>query len=835
MSVALTAGTRFGRYRIDAPIGRGGMGVVYRASDLSLKRPVALKLIAPELAQDPRFRRRFLMEPQLAASLDHPNVIPIYEAGEDAGQLFLAMRLVDGDDLATILRREISLGLDRTLALLAPIASALDAAHDHALVHRDVKPGNVLVDSKGHVYLTDFGVTKHIGGDSTDTVGIVGSLDYLAPEQIDGAGVDARTDVYALGCVLYECLAGRPPFRRESEAETLWAHMRVEYAPLSEHPALDPVLKRAFARDPGGRYATCGELIDAARNAHSRLPSGLVRHRRTILGVGAAVLAVTAAVAVPTLKPTDHDSPVGTGLAALDADGHRHFTTEDAPPSNVAAGEGAIWMLDGENETVARADPASGKVVRRFPAGRRPTNIAAGAGALWIGSAGSKQREAGFMRRISRLDPDSGAVTGTVLLTHASSPFGPVIAEGLPQIAIGASAVWAIGPDDSVYRIDPQTLRVVARIPTDPRPSTIAAGPEGVWFLNFLNTDVTRIDPATNRISDKVRVNSDFLAGIAVGAGAVWVTSPQDGLLRRIEPGPQPREISISATPGVWYVAFGSNAVWTGSYSAGAVTRVDARTNATTAFSIGAPQALTASGDAAWISVAGGTRDGTLPPGTCTEVAAGGRSPDVLIASDLALRVREAGPRAMVDAIRFVLKDHGYRAGRYTVGYQSCDNSSAEVADHEQRKCAANATAFAPRKGRRRGHRTVGFMVRDGRDSDPQPRAERTVGAGHRKRNASEPDTPGSAPGRRHCGPRCARGVLPHGHAQLLPHHPARRPARRRRGDPRPAARPAVGVPPARPRRPAPSGRDRPVQACGETDRDANRRRACVQGRRPRL
>ena len=486
MSTALPSGTTFGRYRIEAPVGRGGMGVVYRATDMALKRPVALKLIAPELAEDVRFRRRFLRESELAASLDHPNVIPIYEASEDRDQLFLAMRFVEGDDLASILGREIALPLDRTLALLAQVASALDAAHEHALVHRDVKPSNVLVDAKAHVYLTDFGVTKQVGGDSTETGGIVGSLDYLAPEQIDGAGVDGRTDVYALGCVLYECLTGRPPFRRETEGETLWAHMRAEYAPLSEHPALDPVLKRAFARDRDDRYATCGELIEAARTAKTRVPAGLLRRRHAIVAAGVLVLAATAVAIV--LASRDGGSaalqgpvlPSGDGLAAIRADGQRiaSFTGSDTPPSNIAVGEGSVWVLNTADARVSRVDPRTGDVIRSFEPPGRPTDIAAGAGALWIGSG------PGATHRVSRVDPGTGEQTRTVRLPGGGDEGDGNFSAGFPGIAVGAGAVWAINPDGTVSRLDPASGRRVAVVRGPDGAAAIAAGDAGVWVIS---------------------------------------------------------------------------------------------------------------------------------------------------------------------------------------------------------------------------------------------------------------------------------------------------------------------------------------------------------------
>ena len=271
MSVALDSGSSFAGYQIESVVGRGGMGVVYRATDLSLERPVALKLVAPELAEDELFRRRFLKEPRLAASLDHPNVVPIYEAGEHDGQLYLAMRFVDGSDMRTLLRREGGLPAERALDILAQVAGALDAAHRRGLVHRDVKPANVLVDEDGHAYLTDFGVTKQLGGNTTETGQIVGTLDYVAPEQIRGEDVDARADGYALACVLYECLAGRPPFHRATEAETLWAHMQEPPPPLPGHPALDRVMVKALAKDPA-RPARDLRRADRRRAGGARAP-----------------------------------------------------------------------------------------------------------------------------------------------------------------------------------------------------------------------------------------------------------------------------------------------------------------------------------------------------------------------------------------------------------------------------------------------------------------------------------------------------------------------------------------------------------------------------------
>ncbi|MGH3077111.1 MAG: serine/threonine-protein kinase, partial [Gaiellaceae bacterium] len=232
----LAPGTTVAGYRVEALIGRGGMGAVYRAVEEGLGRKVALKVIAPELAQDERFRERLLRESRIAASLDHPHVIPIYQAGEEAGVLFLAMRYVEGSDLAKVIAEGGALEPDRAVDLLAQIAEALDAAHAQGLIHRDVKPSNILIAEsagKEHCYLGDFGLTKRTGSLSGVSVAgtVVGTLEYVAPEQITGEPLDERSDVYSLGCVVYECLTGQSPFPRATDVALLWAHVHEEPTP----------------------------------------------------------------------------------------------------------------------------------------------------------------------------------------------------------------------------------------------------------------------------------------------------------------------------------------------------------------------------------------------------------------------------------------------------------------------------------------------------------------------------------------------------------------------------------------------------------------------------
>ncbi|MFJ4593458.1 MULTISPECIES: serine/threonine-protein kinase [unclassified Kitasatospora] len=278
-------GRRIAGYRLEREIGRGGMAVVYRAKDLRLGRTVAVKLLAPELARNEVFRQRFMHESEAAAAIDHPHIIPVFEAGEHDGILFIAMRHVEGGDLRGLMNRGGPFSAERTARLALQIASALDAAHDHDLVHRDVKPGNVLVaagtDSEHpeHLYLADFGLTKKsLSLSGLTSVGqIVGTLDYAAPEQISGRPLDGRCDQYGLGCVVFEMLAGSPPFRRESDVALLWAHLNDPPPTLRDHrpdlpTAVEAVVARALAKAPQDRYASCLQFVAELRAATAVVP-----------------------------------------------------------------------------------------------------------------------------------------------------------------------------------------------------------------------------------------------------------------------------------------------------------------------------------------------------------------------------------------------------------------------------------------------------------------------------------------------------------------------------------------------------------------------------------
>jgi WD40 repeat protein len=269
-------GTELAGYRIESPLGWGGMSVVYLAEDPRLKRKVALKLLAAGLAENGSFRDRFLRESELAASIDHPNIVPIYEAGTTEDLLFIAMRYVAGRDLKERLQRG-RLDPADAIGILAQVASALDAAHARGLVHRDVKPSNVLLDrgarpdGSDHVYLADFGVTKRMSEEtgSAEDGHLLGTIDYVAPEQVVGEEIDGRADVYSLGCLLYECLVGEPPFQRDSDLAVVFAHLEADPpVPSAQRPelpaALDAVIARALAKEPEQRYPSCRELARAA-------------------------------------------------------------------------------------------------------------------------------------------------------------------------------------------------------------------------------------------------------------------------------------------------------------------------------------------------------------------------------------------------------------------------------------------------------------------------------------------------------------------------------------------------------------------------------------------
>jgi serine/threonine protein kinase len=321
-------GTMFAGHRIEEVIGRGGASVVYLAEHLRLGRRVALKILAPHLAEDEMFRERFIRESRIAAGLDHPNVVTIYDAGEVEDGLYISMRYVEGSDLGKILQTEGALEPSRTILILSQVASGLDAAHVQGLVHRDVKPGNVLVEGPGSVleraYLSDFGISKRTttGSGLTRTGQFVGTVDYVAPEQITGEPIDGRTDVYSLGCVLYQCLSGRVPFRADTEVATIYRQLNDAPPALEDFAdaeSLNRVIARALSKSKEDRYHSCGGLIEAIRG-----PLVGAAQTPTVVGPRIERDVPTPALEPVTdvlVKPTDHDGRPRSRVAWLAAAG----------------------------------------------------------------------------------------------------------------------------------------------------------------------------------------------------------------------------------------------------------------------------------------------------------------------------------------------------------------------------------------------------------------------------------------------------------------------------------------------------------------------------------
>jgi serine/threonine-protein kinase len=362
--------TEVGGYRILEAIGQGGTSVVYRAEHVRLGRTAALKLLTPRLGESD-FRDRFLRESKLAASLDHPNIVPVYDAGEVDDVLYIAMACVDGSDLKALLVEEGRLPLRRAMRIVSQIASALDAAHARGLVHRDVKPANILVGQNDRALLSDFGVVKELtSGGTTRTGSFVGTIENCAPEQIEGRDVDERADVYALACVFYECVVGTSPFHRSSDVAILNAHLhdappRLTRAAPDLPSDLEPVLSKALSKSPLDRYGSCGEFVAAVRAASSERR---VHHRRLALSlavltgaaaVGAAIAVVLFAalretpaplVTTVTVRPRPAPSPVALDTLVLKSTDGR--TLNDA----------AFYLINAKE--YARAVPFARRAVR---------------------------------------------------------------------------------------------------------------------------------------------------------------------------------------------------------------------------------------------------------------------------------------------------------------------------------------------------------------------------------------------------------------------------------------------------------------------------------------
>jgi YVTN family beta-propeller protein len=605
MSADSRIGTEIAGYRIERLLGRGGMGRVYLAEDTSLGRKVALKVLDPELAEDERFRDRFTRESRLAASLDHPNVVPIHEAGESDGVLFIAMRYVEGTDLARLIEAEGPLPLERTVSIVSQVAAALDAAHEQGLIHRDVKPGNILVGKGDHTYLTDFGLIKRReqGTALTKTGQFMGSVDYAAPEQIEGKPVDGRADVYSLGCVTYECLTGEPPYPRDSEMAVLYAHLHDPVPrPTLKRPeltaAVDPVLAEAMAKKPEDRYGSAGDLSTALREALTRPPTGRpvgmgTRRRRRLIATAAGVVVVAAVVSVvvaslggrpaPGSSPTQSASPGSSARASplhgalVEVDPSTravvqtirnlvagHIATDTKP--RVVIGEGGIWLLGAGSTGLVYVDPRSGKATP-FRVEHFVDDLDVGLHAVWVARDLAKAQHLQYY--IARVDPATRDLIRNIPLP-ASSGSSP------PRAGVGSGSVWA-GDGGSVVRIDPTTNKIVKVIPVEGSVDLLAVGPGRVWVADQLTNLISEIDPRTNQVVHTLALQATPDA-MAADADGLWVLNQSAHFLTEISAasGTAQNPISVGKDPSA--VAFGGGKVWVANLGDGTVMEIDPAT-----------------------------------------------------------------------------------------------------------------------------------------------------------------------------------------------------------------------------------------------------------------
>jgi YVTN family beta-propeller protein len=596
--------TELAGYRLESLLGRGGMGVVYRARDLALDRDVALKLLAPHLAEDVSFRERFLTESRVAASLEHPNVVPIHDAGEIDGQLYIVMRLVVGSDLKVVLRGG-SLEPARAVGIVEQIASALDAAHARGLVHRDVKPSNVLLDEHGHVYLADFGLSRYLG-DAAASLGpgrSLGTADNVAPEQIRCEEVDGRTDVYALSCLLYECLAGEAPFRRGSEAATLFAQLE---DPPPTLPGLEAVLPQALAKNPADRYDTCGELAVDTRHALGLEP------KRNPWPIAAATIGIALIAAALTGYYLTRGGGNSGQLPGRDSLVRIDPATDDVvatirvgqDPSAVAVGKEGVWVASRADGFVRRIDPATNAIVLATPAHGRPTELAlipdsvlvsngpldtnvtvidaptgretnvislarggGYAGSAHVAAHGSGVWLAGIDRKVGRLDLTAARVVDPVSIPPPTTERADAY---FSSLAVSNDAIWVLGDvnDPTLSRIDRATRRVTTRIRLPFAPKKLAVGLGSVWVTSQIDDTVARIDTATARITGTVHVGRGA-SGLATGAGSVWVANEVDNTVSRIDPETLRILDTIDVGGSPDHIAVGDGAVWVTTHDIG--------------------------------------------------------------------------------------------------------------------------------------------------------------------------------------------------------------------------------------------------------------------------
>jgi ABC-type transport system substrate-binding protein len=562
MRSEVPTGTVLAGFRVETLIGEGAMGAVYAAEDTTRGGRVALKVLSPELARDERFRQRFLRESEVAASLDHPHVVRTIASGEADGVLYLAMAYAEGSDLRELLRREGHLDPERAVDLIGQVADGLDAAHSAGLVHRDVKPGNILVTpgpEGEHAYVCDFGLARHVTSVSslTGERGFVGTIDYVPPEQIEGGPIDGRADVYSLGCVLYECLAGARPFDRESELSVVYAHLNEPPPRITDlrpelPDAFDHVFATTLAKSPDDRYATCGELAGAARSAlqGKTFVRRRLRRRGLLLATGIALAAATSVLAGVLVWSGD-DQGRGRQPVALDIRPHavgfvdaktRRLAGQvdlGSAPWDVAFEGRSAWVLS--EQGLARVDLETRREVASVrlpfgPGGR----VASGGGSIWVSED--------LGPRVVGIDAQTGEVEQRFSLGRSGR-----------GIAFGAGSLW-VARDAAVIRVEPKTGRTLKRFPVPTAAMWIVFADGSVWATSSENGLVVRIDPVENRVVARTKLRG-WISDLAVGGGFVWASIVPDGVVYKLSED----DLSVqgsSASPDPQSIAFGGGVLW---------------------------------------------------------------------------------------------------------------------------------------------------------------------------------------------------------------------------------------------------------------------------------
>jgi serine/threonine-protein kinase len=597
----LAAGTTVAGYRIESVVGHGSMGTVYSAYDPRLERRVAVKVLTPVLARDDRFRERFLRESRLAAGLDHPNVVPIHEAGEtEDGVLYLVMRYVDGRNLSELLGRLGRLDPARAADIAAQVAAALDAAHARGLVHRDVKPANILLTRHGdseHVYLCDFGLAKHASTVSslTGDRAVVGTVDYLAPEQVEGRPVDGRVDVYGLACVLYECVTGEPPFHRDNELASLLAHVNDPIPAPSDRvadvpPVLDAVIAQGLAKDRDDRYATAGELVRAFRGALAG--DAPVHVDRPAAARTAAVRTfLFADVRGYTAYTREHGDDAGAALATRFAEIVRELATPHEGLLQELRGDEALVVFDSARQALRLAlalrEGASdlprpigigidaGEAVPvedgfRGGALNRAARLCALAkpGEILVTDAvvelaGKAEGVAYGFRRTERLKGFDKAV-GVVEVHASETAPGRELARSLRARLLGSRprrrlavyggvAVAAVAgiagvlaltggteaaQAKSIALLDPASGKLEQSFDTGGEFQQIVSGDDALYAIDFDGGLIARIDPDRAAITDRYAASSLRLEQVAprMANGSIWAADGTGPRLLRIDP-----------------------------------------------------------------------------------------------------------------------------------------------------------------------------------------------------------------------------------------------------------------------------------------------------------